>query len=419
MTVRKPRGRPPKRKTLENAGQLSLFESMSPDAKEAIKTMLRVRRSNSNSWRGLMATPPGSLLETVIGAFRQGTDIPLEIPFFTTLHYLSAYLLKQEVKIEFVGQEFQPDLWSVILAPSGAGKTFTTNMTGRFIGYDSSFPEPASAAKFVEDLKEHNRSLWIRDEFGKFLKALEAQHMAEIKDYLLRVYDGKRIERNTKKYSLAVDNPALTILGLTVLDAFAKEIDATSMIDGFAQRFSYVIADRDPERKPQDFPIYDLQGWEGMIRNEWERVIASVKHQRYVVGEDAQEGFKQSFRLLMPQDDVLDTSFFRRIMIRGVRYALLYHVLLKKESHVVDVQDMGWAARVCAMHIQDAARIVADHAMPDVERIIRRAEEVRDRVWERENRAVTARDIVRGVHGIKNTAEARAIMQFIAPGANA
>lgn len=400
---------------LHDVKQLSIFDVLakSADARETIRAMLKIN-AQPDVWRGLVATPPGSLLSTVIAAFRSGTDIPLEIPFFATLHFLAAHMLAKGVTVDFVGQVVKPDLWSVVLASSGAGKTFATNTLERFTGQEATFPEPSSSAKFVEDLATHNNSLWVRDEFAQFLKAIDQQpHLQEMKDYLLRVFDGKRVERNTKKSSIQVDDPALCIFGLTVLESFKDSVSPESMLDGFAQRFSYIIAKRDPERPARDFPIYDMRSYKDRIRSEWDKVVASIQHEKYVVGPDAEDAFRESFSLLIPPNEQIPASFFRRIMFRGVRYALLYHVLLGKETDMLDAADMGWAGRICGLHIHDAAWLVGEHGLPDLERLCRRTEELRTRILEKEGRPLTPRDVVRNIHGIRNTSEARAIIQMI------
>lgn len=402
------------RKQAVDPAQMTIFDVIlkSDEARDTVRAMLQFK-DQPDVWRGLVATPPGSLLATVVSAFRNATDIPLEIPFFATLHFLSAHLLRLGVSIDFVGQTVRPDLWSVVLADSGTGKTFATNVLERFTDEQANFPEPASAAKFVELLAQHNNGMWVRDEFAQFLKALDQQpHMVEIRDYLLRVYDGKRVERNTKKESIVVDDPALCILGLTVLQTFKDNVSAESMVDGFAQRFSYIIAKRDLSRPSKDYPIYDLRPYQDRIRSEWTKVCESVRHKRYVVSEDGEAAFRESFAMLLPPNDEVPLSFFRRIMFRGLRYALLYHVLLGKENAELDAADLGWAGRICGLHIRDAAWLVGEHGLPDLERLCRKAEEVKARI-EAEGRACTPRDITRGVYGIRNTNEARAILTMI------
>lgn len=407
---------PTRKKALNDPRQRSLFEILAdnPERLETMRAYSAIANSKAENWRGLTATPAGSLLEKVILAFRQSTDIPLEIPFFTTLHWLSSILIDRRITIDIKGQKVNPDLWSIILADSGAGKTFTSSQIAHMTGHTDTFPEPAGGAAFMVNLSQNNRSLWLRDEFGKFLKSLETNNnMAEIKDYLLRVKDGKTIKRTTKKDSIVVDDPCLTILGLSVLETFKNEVGSDSMVDGFAQRFSLIIAKEDPARKFGSVPLYTFSEEHRMdIRDAWDETLKAIEHNEYTINDGAEKAFIQSFKTMIPDTEKVPISFFRRIMFRAWPYALLYHILLGKTSPVIDNADIGWAARVCALHIQDAATLLADHDLPALERILQRAEEIRDRAVA-EKRECKPRDIVRGVHGVRSTAEANAILHLI------
>ncbi len=409
-----------RRKTAKNnAQQYSLFDLIAEkeSARDEVRGMLQAMKTlenNGTSWRGLLAVPPGSLLSAVVGAFEKQTDIPLEIPFFVTLHLLSAELLKRKITVDFQGQTIRPDLWTVILGESGTGKTFTANRLMDMTGAEETFPDPATAARFIEELQTHNNSLWIRDEFGQFLKTLETQSYAqEIKDILLRTYDGKEVARRTKKYEIVVKNPALSILGLTVYSTFLDIITPDSLVDGFAQRFSYVIAQKDPKRPMRKFPWYNFQAWEHTIRREWDAVTTSFpdSDSQYHVSELGVEGFNESFDMLI--HDQLADSFYRRIMARGIRYALLYHLLLKKDSLELDQQDMGWAGRLSALHIQDAVEIMETH-LSELGRLMQKAEVLRDRLAA-EGKPLKARDLVSNIRGIRNASDARFILSELGP----
>lgn len=175
--------------------------------------------------------PPGSVLDLIDSAFYKQTDIPRELPFFTVLHYLSAMLLQQGVEIEFAGQRVLPDFWTIALAPSGAGKTFTQSIIAKALGGTVRlFPESASAAMFVESLASNNKGLWLRDEFAQYLNQVNTQsHMAQVKDYLLRAYDYTTIEHRTKKETFVIEKPALTIFGTTPLATIKNYLTAGPM----------------------------------------------------------------------------------------------------------------------------------------------------------------------------------------------
>jgi len=317
------------------------------------------------------------------------------------------------VKINFVGQTVKPDLWLVLLAESGAGKSFVKSTLKNHITDIDSIPEPGSSAKFVEILRDYTPGFWLRDEFGQFLYNLENQtYMSEMKDYLLRVYDQERIERNTKKETVVVENPVLTILGMSVYSVFNKYVSAESILDGFAQRFSYVIAAHDPARPPEDFPIYDMRGYQEIIKKEWDKIWNNDIHEEYECDHDTIEAFKIAFNMLMPPKTDLPTSFFRRIMFRGVRYALIYHILLHKQSQRIDEYDMAWAGRVLALHTKDVMTILNEHNKSDLDKIINKAEEIKQKKTEK-GEVVMPRDLVAGIRNIKNVAEAKAVLSII------
>jgi len=399
-------------KNKNNKKQLDLFTFAAENekARDELKALLSIN-PGIEQWRGFIATPAGSLLETVVAGFKNETNIPLEIPFFATLSMVSSYLLGKGVSVDFAGQIIKPDLWTVILADSGAGKTFATNEIKKTMQVDRTFPECVSGAAFVQSLDKYNNSIWIRDEFGQFLKTLDTQQGAEIKDYLLRVFGGDTIERSTKTSTTVIINPALSILGMTVLETFADCIDAESLLDGFAQRFSYVIAKKDPERGMIDFPIFDLRKYRGKIKDEWENVCLTQIHDVYDVDEKSLEAFKTSFSMLAGVSAIPE-SFYRRILFKSVKYAMLFHFLNKNSSKTLTPEDFAWAGRVSWLHLCDASELLRSHVSSDLERTLQNVESVVNKIRARGER-VTPRLIVQGVRAIKTVAEAKAALAIV------
>jgi len=391
------------------------------EVRDRVRAMLTATQTK-DSWRGLVATPPGSLLDRVVYAFEKASDIPLEIPFFVPLHMLSAELLRRDVHIDFSGQSVRPDLWTIILAESGAGKTLTTSELRNTmeVNPDLLFPQAATTARFVMELAAHNNSLWIRDEILQLLKGMNTQtYLAEMKDLLLQVYDGDTVSRKTKKDDVVIEKPALTILGLNVYTSFAREMDTTSLLDGFAQRFSYVIGRADPERPGVNYPIYDFRPYRTGIKSAWDDLMHAMPadHTVYQVSDSGLEAFRISFELLMPsKGSKVPMSFFRRIMFRGVRYALLYHLLLNKDGMTIDHQDMAWAGRLMGLHVKDAGALLldtGDGTGSKFYQVLQKAEALRDKIAREEGRPITARDIVRNIWDIENAGQARGILSML------
>jgi hypothetical protein len=240
-----------------------------------------------------------------------------------------------------------------------------------------------------------------------------------MKDLLLQVYDGDTVSRKTKKDTIVVERPALTILGLNVYTSFSREMDTASLLDGFAQRFSYVIGRTDPDRPGINYPIYDFRPYRAGIKSAWDDLLKAMpaKDTVYQVSDSGLEAFRISFEMLMPpKESKVPMSFFRRIMFRGVRYALLYHLLLHKENFVIDDQDMAWAGRLMGLHVKDAGALLldtGDGTGSKLFQVLQKAEALRVKIAREEGRPITARDIVRNIYDIENTSMARGILTML------
>lgn len=201
-----PRNPGRKVKAQRSAGhhQISIFDmigysTLSNAHKDTLRGFLALKPGGTQ-WRGRDIVPPDTFLATVVDRFEQGCDVPLEIPALTALHGIGAWLLDQNVTIDIQGSVSRPDLWTTILAESGASKTYATRVLQRVMALRR-FPEVTTAAQFVADLQEHNRAAWFQDEWGQLLKRINSQTYAdEIRDYLLRLYDNATITWRTRSH---------------------------------------------------------------------------------------------------------------------------------------------------------------------------------------------------------------------------
>jgi hypothetical protein len=406
--------RSPKQHYLPIPGLQQLLDaaSRSPEVRDTLRAMLQIRKAPGTAWRGQKVIPPGSFADVVTDAFRRSTDIPLELPLAAVMTLISGRLLQAGCRIDLHGQKVKPTLWTVALAPSGAGKTYATARILEIANQRDLFPEPASAAKFVHDLAEHNNGIWIRDEFGQFLRSLDQQsHLAELRDYLLRLYDGQPISRRTKSDPVSIEDPALTILGATVLETFKACVNAESLVDGFAQRFNFIIAATDPDRRASDFPLYDLRKHDSAMREAWHGVESVPLHPIYPVGEGAVSVFKAAFKEMMPADDAVPMSFFRRTMFSAVRYAAVFHILSGDHGNKLTARDMGWAMRMIALHLEDTRQLLDDYGLGELERVVRRVEEVKQEI-EANGGICKPRDLIRRISVIRTANEARSLLQI-------
>ena len=413
-------GKKPPRKVNNGIGLSGFLKFLPKTDKKSVNSYLKglIFFKNSLNSRIFSVIPPkGLFLEDSIIAFRDLTDIPLEIPLFVSIHLLSAYLLKLNVSIEFKNQVIKPDVWGIILATSGAAKSYTESRFENSMNIDNILNSGVvSAAAFVEELSKNNNSIWIKDEFAQLLKAMKNQpYMQELKEYLLKIYDNKTISRTTKKQGeTIIENPAITILGLNVYESFLKNIDAEDLIDGFAQRFNYTIAKPDSDRPSLSVPIYDTGKIEKIITRAWNKTPKPEENKIYYISKAAEKTFINSFLKLSGATDV-PASFIRRILYKSLKYALIYHIVLGKANKtIIDDTDIAWAVRLISIHIEDVKTMLREYSFSELEKKVVRVEELKKEFAEKGGRILKPRDIIRHLNSIKTVSEATAILNIVA-----
>jgi len=415
-------------KSFQNASPASLLDAlpgMSQDGQDHLKALMHYK--GSPTWEGIKAVPPGSFLEDLVELFRRQTDIPLELPLMAALSHVSGFLNASGVQFELGGRLNAPRLWTVVLAPSGSGKSFASSTVSRWLAdQDGNSAVPhlqnaSSAARFVANIKDTPRGLWLRDEFGQFLSQVQnLQHMEEMKDILLRAYSGDAIERRTKEVQIEILDHALTILGITVEDTFERQIGADSLVDGFAQRFNYLRAELDPDRSMADFPIYfedqvspAFQVPFQRMRKAWLSLTSrnDLPGATFDFDPESLHFFKDSFRALFNEANI-PGSFFRRAMFSVFSYAVLFHVIAGKMSTNIGQDSVSLSVRMVALHLDHARGLLDGYGLSQLEKTIRKAETLRDK-RNAQGTKLKPRDLISNIREIKTAAQAQSILCFL------
>ena len=109
----------------------------------------------------------------------------------------------------------------------------------------------------------------------------------------------------------------------------------------------------------------------------------------------------------------LEESFYRRIMHRAHKYALLYHVLRGAgQEPVLGEEDYGWASRLIEMQLNDAAELIDMCSGTDISKAVEVAESVIKKL-QAANKPVTGRALVMGTRAINNVGLARLVLQIL------
>jgi hypothetical protein len=311
--------------------------------------------------------PKGSILEVADNFFFNHTDIAREIPFFTILHYVMAVLMQDGVQIDKRGQMLLPDLYTIILARSGSGKTMTQTAIATALGGNVKlFPGADSSIKFAENLEQHRLSFFLSDEFGQFLKDVSSEsNMKKVRRYLLKAYDNQDITYQTTATDIIVKRPAISLLGLTALDSFKECMSAEMFMDGFAQRFCFAVAEKDGRARVGD---YDFKLFQGLVSPIWAKLTSTPFHKIYYADEVGMAAYLRAFKIITDRADTLNIGddFSRRLSFRCHKYAWAYHILSGKTDDRLHTEDYLFAARLAAIGLRDLRKVFDLYGMKKI-----------------------------------------------------
>ncbi|MFZ4745220.1 MAG: hypothetical protein ACOYL0_16565, partial [Limnohabitans sp.] len=122
------------------------------------------------------------------------------------------------------------------------------------------------------------------------------------------------------------------------------------LLDGFAQRFSFCVADRD------DRPIvgdYDFDGLSAVVSPLWQEIASAPFHPVYYVDEAGRQVYDKVVQLVVTRarQEGIDDSFSRRLAFNTYKYGLAYHVLTGKKDNTIHTEDLIFGAKLTSMHL--------------------------------------------------------------------
>lgn len=374
--------------------------------------MNMVSQLDQLSWKGDSAVIPNSPLWEILEAFKAKTDLPLDLAYHSFMFYLSTYCMELGVEIEVDGQTVQPALWTVVLAPSGSGKSYSLSRLKKTSPVQATVTGFASAAKLIEMLSENEQAgrpnaIQV-DEWGQVLRLIENPNspLAEAKQYLLLAYDGDLLERKTKQGTITVNRSFCSFLGLNVDETFIKILSPDSLLDGFAQRFAYVLAEKDPERKFYKYARYNNKSIEEVIAEQWERIKSITIHKTYTYSPEALAAYDLEFEKIgriIDETQEINVSFFRRIMQRTHALALMMHIINEDSSDIITKSDVLWAIRQTRLHIADAAKLIAMKS-PQTNNLMKKVKETAKKLSEN-GKKVSGRTLQQNIRDLKGDSE--------------
>lgn len=320
--------------------------------------------------------PRGSFLERIIRHF-DDTDISYAMPIMQVIMITASKLTQQGAYLDVQGVgRVLPTLWMVGLASSGSSKTLAAEEIDRIVSLGSTkevnrLATGCTDAQWIVELNDNNGAFWFQDEVGKCFKAILTQsNYLRIKSWCLDAYSHKPIANRLKseKEKMAIEQPFFTFHGLSVDDTWKDDIDLTSMLDGFCQRFSYYLA---PPRDNTDIFEHFIY-FEGDHVDQRREQLATIWDAlcsqddacgRYTLNDEVLPFLKLWWLDLRRSwgRTALPKSFIRRIGFAVLRYLMVLHFLLGKSRRPIDVETAELATRFADYHFQSALRVVQQY----------------------------------------------------------
>lgn len=321
--------------------------------------------------------PNGSFFDRLCRFFKK-TDASYALPLFQLIMIVSSYLTQGGATLWIPGLGTKrPILWTIALAGSGSSKTLATDKVAEILmpkGHDSGvmmFPTGSTDAQWIMDLAENNGAYWFQDEVGQlFQQILKQSNYARIKPWMLDAYSHKPISNRLKGEveKLSVEDPHFTFLGLSVRETWADNVDAASMLDGFCQRFNYVIA---PPRSDTDmFNHFMYFVGEGI--EQWQEELTELWHalcfqegalETYTMNDGVLpylEGWWRSLRTKWG-NAALPGSFVRRTGFSILSYLVVLHFLLGKSRRPIDLETAELATRYAEFHLESTLIMMREY----------------------------------------------------------
>jgi hypothetical protein len=305
-------------------------------------------------------------LSMLFHRFYENTDIPLGIPIFSFFSYLSAFCLlnKATMKIPKTRKNTELDTWVMLLAPSGSSKSLSNDLIGNLIPLDlngnkviePNIAKPNGPVGMIKQLAAipEKRGFWIEDEAAQMFKGIEqvVGPMSEMRDYLLKLKEGQKIERLTSKEHIEIKDFRMTQLFINTIDSMANTLTEQSMHDGLFRRYQVAVATKDLERPMENHALYNLSNViDDTVEEAFDALFSQNIFENIYTFEEGCEGvyslcFKRFWEKQYKKFMSNDESKYRTYMMESWKYAVFNHILHKRAGTVISCEDLQYGLKV-------------------------------------------------------------------------
>ncbi|MBI6630889.1 DUF3987 domain-containing protein [Pontibaca salina] len=354
--------------------------------------------------------PKGSFIERLLGFFKE-SDISYALPLWQLIMLSASILTQGGATLSIPGmKEKRPILWTIVLAPSGSSKTLATDTVTDILSDDGEesniamFPNGGTDAQWIIDLDENNGTYVLQDEVGQWIeKVLKDATYARIKPWMLDSYSHKPISNRLKSENqkLTIEDPHFTFMGLSVRETWKDNVNAASMLDGFCQRFNYVMAPPREDTDMFDHFLYFVGENVGKQKAELFEIWNALRHQPeamgvYQIDKDVMPYLDNWWSSLRAQwgSGALPASFIRRTGFSVLSYLVILQFLLGRSRRPIDIETAELATKYAEFHMECALTMMREYG-DKTSGQIQKVAALRTEMQAKGNPKVSARDIQR------------------------
>lgn len=328
--------------------------------------------------------PDSDLLSLVYRVFHESTDVPLTIPVFSMLSFISAWLVKSNTTYLLPKQSEPsiPNTWVMALAPTGASKTMSYNTIKKLIPLKDDKPvieqnlfKASGPVGFFDQLlaDDKKRGFLFIDEASELFDSMnqKASPMADMKEYLLLLKDGGMVSRITSKRHDKIEDYFLTAFLINTIAVMAGSINDTAMISGLFRRFQVILTekDSDPDRHMTKKVLYGKTN-PAVLKEKFEEFFTQdIKDTCYVFDKQCEEIYVKCFDLFWWKtyrswmEEKSDESYYRTYMMEAWKYAIIHHVLKMRTGQIIQPDSMQWALRVVSLLLNSLKEFIKYRAL--------------------------------------------------------
>jgi hypothetical protein len=310
----------------------------------------------------------GSFLGGFVRYLQQRTDCPPEFHVHAGLAALSI-ALGNRVWCDGWARPIYPNIWVVLIAKSGFGKSVPLDMSEslvRMAGLGSSvLPDSFSQEALYTMLGRQPSAIFYLQEFSAFLGSLQRPYNEGSVPWLTKIFDVPDIDtRVLRKETITLCKPCITILGASSPEWFAESYKASLLGGGFLARFLFCPGDEPGAYVGHPGPRDE--GTEIRLADHLRRVTALVGRAELSAVWPTFNAWDRGAREHLRRDCPPEFTGMRsRAGMLVLKSAMLFHASVDPTNLVVTLRDLDQAIDFVERCQQRAERYLSEEVARD------------------------------------------------------